>query len=183
MVLRTINSLYDNDNDLMLGLKNQEDAAYKVLYRDFYSNAEKHVINNSGTKDEAKDVFQECVITLTEKVFGNLTLTSSLSTFFYSLVKNNWANKLRSKKRVVVLSDTYESAYEEDNYITESPITTAIRIAFQELGEKCQQILSLYYWEKRSMKEISQRLQYTNAENVKNQKHKCIEQLRRKINK
>jgi DNA-directed RNA polymerase specialized sigma subunit len=53
--------------------------------------------------------------------------------------------------------------------------------ALEELGDKCRQLLSLYYYEHRSWEEISGMLGYTTAANARNQKYKCLEQVRKKV--
>jgi DNA-directed RNA polymerase specialized sigma subunit len=54
--------------------------------------------------------------------------------------------------------------------------------SLQKLGENCQRILRLFYFEKKSMEVIAQEMEYTNAENAKNQKYKCLQQLKKYFN-
>jgi hypothetical protein len=47
------------------------------------------------------------------------------------------------------------------------------------MGEPCKTILEDYYIRKMSMQDISEKFGYTNAENAKNQKYKCLMRLKK----
>jgi hypothetical protein len=47
------------------------------------------------------------------------------------------------------------------------------------LGEPCKSLLESYYLQKRSMSEIAAAFGYTNADNAKTQKYKCLMRLKR----
>lgn len=50
-----------------------------------------------------------------------------------------------------------------------------------ELGETCKKVLSYYYFEGRSMKEIAELLNFANADTAKTKKYKCKKELDKKI--
>ena len=51
--------------------------------------------------------------------------------------------------------------------------------AIGSLGEPCKSLLEAYYLEKKTMQEIALSFGYTNAENAKNQKYKCLVRLKK----
>ena len=51
--------------------------------------------------------------------------------------------------------------------------------AMNNLGEPCKSLLEAYYMEKKSMVEIAGDFGYTNADNAKNQKYKCLMRLKK----
>jgi RNA polymerase sigma factor (sigma-70 family) len=51
--------------------------------------------------------------------------------------------------------------------------------AIASLGEPCKSLLEAYYLEKRTMQEIAAGFGYTNADNAKNQKYKCLMRLKK----
>jgi DNA-directed RNA polymerase specialized sigma subunit len=51
--------------------------------------------------------------------------------------------------------------------------------AMQYLGEPCKSLLESYYLQKRNMTEIAMEFGYTNADNAKNQKYKCLIRLKK----
>lgn len=173
---------YENDAILLLGLRNQVNASYHFLYKNYFSMIKDFVTNNNGTYDEAKDVFQECIISLSEKLYkSEIILTCSLKTYFFSMCKFNWLNKLRDKKKYSTVNfDDFDIIEDVKNDSFEEIKFEKLNLV-NELGEKCQEILKQFYYQKLSMQIIAENLKYTNAENVKVQKYKCIEQLKKKI--
>ena len=51
--------------------------------------------------------------------------------------------------------------------------------ALQLLGEPCKTIMEDFYIHNRSMQEICERFGYTNADNAKTQKYKCLQRLKK----
>ena len=51
--------------------------------------------------------------------------------------------------------------------------------AMSNLGEPCKSLLEAYYLQKKSMSEIAGSFGYTNADNAKNQKYKCLMRLKK----
>ena len=48
-----------------------------------------------------------------------------------------------------------------------------------DLGEPCKTLIEDFYINRLSMEEISEKFGYTNADNAKNQKYKCLQRLKR----
>ena len=51
--------------------------------------------------------------------------------------------------------------------------------AMYGLGEPCRSLLEAYYLRKKTMLEIADSFGYTNADNAKNQKYKCLMRLKK----
>jgi DNA-directed RNA polymerase specialized sigma24 family protein len=51
--------------------------------------------------------------------------------------------------------------------------------AMLNLGEPCRSLLEAFYLQKKSMTEIAGNFGYTNADNAKNQKYKCLMRLKK----
>ena len=51
--------------------------------------------------------------------------------------------------------------------------------ALGSLGEPCKGLLEAYYLQKKSMQAIADSFGYTNAENAKTQKYKCLMRLKK----
>jgi DNA-directed RNA polymerase specialized sigma24 family protein len=51
--------------------------------------------------------------------------------------------------------------------------------AISSLGEPCKSLLEAYYLDRKNMLEIAQSFGYTNADNAKNQKYKCLMRLKK----
>jgi len=51
--------------------------------------------------------------------------------------------------------------------------------AINHLGEPCKSLIEAYYLQKQNMQDIASRFGYTNADNAKNQKYKCLMRLKK----
>ena len=146
---------------------------------------EKYVLDNSGSMDDAKDVFQDAMFLLIKKVQDvNFQLTSKLSTFLYGIGRNLWLKKL-TKKKVDLKAYENELKTEELEEVDHQKLerTKLMRHCIEQLGEPCKTIIVQFYFFKASMEEIANMLNYTNANNAKNQKYKCFKRLQKLMNK
>jgi DNA-directed RNA polymerase specialized sigma24 family protein len=58
----------------------------------------KMVMSNSGTEQEAKDIYQEALVVFWQKSTSKkLVLTSKISTYIYSICQNLWRKELDRK--------------------------------------------------------------------------------------
>lgn len=135
----------------------------------------KMVLRNSGSEDEAKDVFQDALVVFWEKVVSEkLVLTSKISTYLFSICQNLWRKELDRKTRhagelTVDKPDNFDPDKQER--------IDAMRKCLQMLGESCRQILMLYYFDDLSMQEIAQQMGLANADTAKTKKYKCKQEL------
>ena len=53
-----------------------------------------------------------------------------------------------------------------------------LRKSLARLGTGCRKLLLLFYFFKKNMEEIAVELNYTNADNAKSQKYKCLQKLK-----
>lgn len=51
--------------------------------------------------------------------------------------------------------------------------------AIASLGEPCKGLIEAFYIQKRNMQDIASQFGYTNADNAKNQKYKCLMRLKK----
>jgi len=172
------------DNQLLVLLKSDYRTAFRHLYKTYFRMTEYFITKNSGMNADAEDIFQEVMIILFNKCRDeNFKLSCTVKTFIYSVARNLWLKKLRDRKKELRIKD-YE-AYENISVDEEQPDGDMqegkIKAALESLGEKCRKILILFYYMKKSMEDISTELGYTNADNAKNQKYKCLQQLKQKM--
>jgi RNA polymerase sigma factor (sigma-70 family) len=142
------------------------------------------IINNNGSTDDAKDIFQEAMIVLFEKVrSGGFELNCQIKTFVYSVCRRLWLKRLQQQNRFsspgdniepVVSVDEELEAHEQRNVEYEM-----MEKAISNLGEPCRSLLEAYYLHKQNMQTIAGSFGYTNAENAKNQKYKCLVRLKK----
>ena len=51
----------------------------------------------------------------------------------------------------------------------------------QDIGDRCLQLLILFYYRSLSMQEIADNMDFSSAKLAKNQKYKCMERAKKKI--
>jgi RNA polymerase sigma factor (sigma-70 family) len=169
------------DTELLDLIAGSDSAAFSYLYKAHFNMIRNLVEKNSGTYDDASDIFQETLIIIFEKVRDKkLHISCSLKTFIYSVARNQWLKKLNAIKRNVQLKN-FEDFIRVEESESEFSQDIDIKNLFAEIGEACRKLLILFYYKKRSMEEISLELNYSNADTAKNQKYKCIQRLKKLV--
>ena len=136
--------------------------------------------HHSCTMEEAKDAFQQSIVVFYENIIhGKVTeITTKVKTYLFSIGKNKIREQARQKSKhllhiedqVYANSDIYnndiDEGYEEK--------LKKIEICMIKLGDPCKSILEQYYYNKKSMQEISEIMDYKSRDTVKNLKYKCF---------
>lgn len=173
-----------NEKALLQGLARNDRKAIETIYRENYNMIQSLIVNNSGSADDAKDIFQEAMIVLYEKVSsGSFELNCLIKTYVYSVSRRLWLKRLHQLSRYApALENLQETMPVEDEIEENERINNEFQVmdkAISSLGEPCKSLLEAYYLENKNMQEISQSFGYTNAENAKNQKYKCLMRLKK----
>ena len=134
--------------------------------------------------DDSKDIYQLTILIFYDNVkSGKLEhLVSSVKTYLYGIGKNVARENLRRSKRNIPINQEKwlkETLIDDSEQPAEEYLFTMAQDALTGLGMPCQQLLEMYYYEKKSMEEISEKLNYKNADTAKNQKCKCMARLRK----
>jgi len=186
LILKVVFKVRSDSNEQLLlkGLANNDAKAIDTIYKDNFNVVQAFVLNNNGSYDEARDVFQEAVIALYEKSKDeSFVLTCQIRTYLFSISRRLWLRRLsqigRHSAQIDGLEDTIP--VEEDMEIHEKRNAefSMMDRAFNSLGEPCKSILESYYIQKKDMTEIAQSFGYTNSDNAKNQKYKCLMRLKK----
>lgn len=141
-----------------------------------------YVTRNSGTEDDGEDMLQESLVVLWERVrSGQFEYTAKLSTFIYGIVKNIWSRRLARKRMETPTeldperhSDGALSPLED---LMECEEAELVRTALERIGERCKQLLKLFYWEELSMEEIAVQMGFANSDSAKAKKYQCKKAL------
>ena len=134
--------------------------------------------------DDSKDIYQLSILIFYDNVkSGKLEhLVSSIKTYLFGIGKNVAKENMRKARRNTSINqEKWLKEYmvdEQDAPLEEELFATAKR-ALEKLGQPCQRLVELFYYEKKSMDDISVMMNYKNAETAKNQKCKCMARLRK----
>lgn len=172
------------EQELIRGLALNDKKAIECIYSDNYGVIQNLVLNNNGTEEDAKDIFQEALIVLYEKAkSGVFELNCQIKTYLYSVSKRLWLKRLQKNSRYELQSDGFEEtvSVEEDMGMHEKRNSEfgMMEHAMSNIGEPCKSLLEAYYIRKQNMQDIADHFGYTNADNAKNQKYKCLMRLRK----
>lgn len=165
-------------------IRTRDRETLTAIYKDSYPMVEKHILNNSGSKTEAQDIFQDALYVLIKKTTDqNFVLTAKVSTFLFSVSKNLWLKQLASHK---INAQELANENEYDDLVDEEDLAKLVKVkqmkaCITSLGEPCNTIITQFYFLKTSMKKIAEMLHYTNANNAKNQKYKCFMRLKKMV--
>lgn len=169
---------------LLKGLAKNDSKAIETIYKNNFNMVQNYILNNNGTYDEARDIFQEAMIALYEKAQSeSFVLTCKINTYVYSICRRLWLKRLQQLGRYSNQIDGLEETVqvEEDLEIHEKRnIDFAImERALNSLGEPCRSLIEGFYIKKMDMQALSKEFGYTNADNAKTQKYKCLMRLKK----
>ena len=177
-------STLEQDLILLKGIAAEDKGSIEQLYRQYYIMVQSMVLANAGNNDDAADLFQETIIVLYEKIKkGNFELQCLLKTFLYSVARRLWLKKLQQQQRYISQPDGLEETIPVEDEI-ESHLKLQnefylMESSMNKIGEPCKSLLQAYYLQKKHMNVIAEEFGYTNADNAKTQKYKCLVRLKK----
>lgn len=169
--------------DLLADLKGNNENAFGKLYIDYFKSVERFILNNKGTIQDAEDVFQDALVVLFEKLkTDNFELTASLKTYIMAISKYIWFNKLRDKNFVIEFTDTIcEKLLDEidTSIYNEKDLKDKLQTVLHKITKHCSGLIHDLFFNEKSMEDIKVEYGYANKHTAQQQKHKCLEQIRK----
>lgn len=158
------------------------EKAFARLYRNF-GKVEAYILQNSGTKDEALDIFQDGLVLLYKKVNSSeWDETSHVEGFLVQSCKLLWQNELRKKK--VRNNTDYDSFNGGENLTDELEYEAKLKTiekVLTRIGKKCKDILTQFYLHRLKMPDIAKMFGFKTVQSAKVQKYKCMENARKLV--
>lgn len=178
-----------SDTELVANLRSgsKMNESIKAVYRNHFESLCWYIMNNSGSRQDAEDVFQEVVVNFIDLVQRDkFRGESTVKTFLFSLNRHTWLNELKRRGRAIAREENYERGQEKtemdvSHFITDRESKEQVVKLVGQLGETCRKILLLFYYNNLSVKEILETLDYENEQVVRNKKYKCLKQLEQMI--
>lgn len=182
-----MNKDFSTDTALLEGLALSERDAVAEIYRLYRPMLVKWIVSRNGKEEDADDVFQDVLMVLYDKAKSpEFCLTCKLSTYLFAVSKRIWYKKLEQHNRMVYKfteedEDNNIAAADDDVsvYLEKETQLEELNIALEKLGAPCNSLLKAFYIEDKSMQQIAEDFNYTNAENAKTQKYKCMMRLKK----
>jgi len=139
---------------------------------------------------DAVDIYQDAIIVLRDNaVNGRIdALQSNISTYLFAIGKYKIYHNFRIRSREDLKEDVdlLQENVDFDVNLDENALTKEQKVlqkCFAELGERCQSILKLFYYQGYNLDEIQEILEYSNKKVLKSQKSRCIRQLKDLVHK
>jgi len=157
----------------------------KTVLGEIYIKYEKQVFNyiktHGGDDFDAEDMLQESIIVFWQNVNnGKFNLSSKLGTYIVAVAKNKWRAQLRKRNKLsnAEISENIIDAEENPlEFVLSEENKSSIQSAFDLIQPICKQLLMLFYFEERSLEEITKILNFSNSNVTKSKKYQCKKSL------
>lgn len=165
------------------GFLKGDDFVLSLIYKQTLPQVKKYVRKNNGGDDDAGDVFQDAILAawmnINEGKF-QVKGTTEIGAYIFQIAKYKWLDKLKSahhnKTRRLEIVKMEPMEIEASDMPDER--MDLMQKMYSLLGDKCKQILGLFYFEKKSLEEMGQLLSY-DAATLRTMKYRCMMQLRK----
>jgi RNA polymerase sigma factor (sigma-70 family) len=170
-------------NEIINDLKGENNKAFGALYQKHFGMVSRFVTNNNGRMDDAEDVFQDTMMVLLEKLRqDNFVLTASIKTYIMAIAKNLWLKRLRTAYTKLAYSELYDNRFFEDINQTieqEKNYWEKLEGYLLKISNHCKGLIHAMFFKEKTIEQIQKEYGYSTKHNAQNQKHKCIEQIRK----
>ncbi len=174
---RTTNALAIAD------FKRDNNVAFGILYKKYFGYTRKFVLSNKGNPEDAEDVFQDALIILYEKLYDDdFKAYTCLANYVTGISKNLWLKKLRNRNFFVEMHESYyfENKEEINQAIeNERDYYDKLNDYINKISSHCQNLIQDIFMKNKNIEEIQEKYKYSSKHNAQNQKHKCVEQIRK----
>ena len=173
------------DKALIQGIRNHESPVLQHVYDTYYPIIEGYIVHNQGSREQARDIFQEAMIVVYNKVkLGELELTCKFGTYLYAICKKMWIQErkkylLRNEKlrrQAMMVQDPGPA----DDPLLQNHLNHLFNKHFGDLSDDCQKILSMYF-NNFSVEDIRTAMNYKNLHHTADRKYRCKKSLVKRI--
>ena len=168
-----------DDVNLIHRLRNGRKQTLQFIYEQFFPLISDHVIRNSGSVEDAKDVFQDTIMAVFQNISDeDFALTCQFKTYLYAVGKRIWLKRLRDVP-------VYEKSDLDYQGISPDEIEEAVLKVeryrfyshkFSQLSQKCQELLTMFL-NGIEMKSIARHFGFASISYTKKRKFQCKERL------
>jgi len=175
------------DNRIIERIRDNDRSVLGEIYVKYEKLIFSYINSHGGNNDDAADMLQEAIIVLWQNVnSGKFELSAQIGTFLVAVAKNKWRKELR--KRSKIADDPLP-----ENKNDEKPDQLEILLSIEEAGllqeafnllkPLCKRLLLMFYFEERSLEEITEHLEFSNTNVTKSKKYQCKKSLEAVLNK
>jgi len=173
------------DQALIKGIRNHESPILEHVYETYYPIIESYIIHNQGSRDQARDVFQDAMMVIYNKVkTDELELSCKFGTYLYAICKNMWVQERKKylhrleilKKQPMMVNDPGPA----EDPLLQKHLSFLFNKHFGELSADCQKILSMFF-NHFSVEDIRAAMNYKDLHHTADRKYRCKKSLIKRI--
>ena len=175
----------ENSKNTIDLIKSGDQAALRKIYDENRNIFIKFSRKYNVKEADALDIYQDSIVILYENIVnGKITdLSSKISTYLFAIGKYKIFQLHRDNSKIELQN---EIIIEEENIYLDVDLHNEeltnqqelLNKYFSRLGNRCKEILKLFYYEGYTLDEITEILNYSDKKVLKSQKSRCMRQLK-----
>ncbi len=157
----------------------------KTIYELHYFRIEKFILNNSGNKEDAQDVFQDALMVILKQIKEKKhAIKFDFHAYIFTICQRCWYKKLRDSRLKYISEEVTEPGFTEnmDELIDSFERERLFKEKLGELDEVSRKIL-LMYFNGASMREIALKMGFSSVGYTKKRKFIVQQRLIENIKK
>ncbi len=156
-------------------LKN-DNQAFEYVYNTCGRNCiGKLVAKRNCSEEDAEDLFIDAVLLFRTKLINHeIEYLTNLKSYIFRICENNFLAKLKKQAAIQSKSKEVEALFYEESEAIDPALSMAAKYSWDQLSEKCKDIIYLFYVEAISMVDIAKQLGLSNADTAKSTKSRCF---------
>jgi RNA polymerase sigma factor (sigma-70 family) len=176
-----------NDNRILAGIRDCDEKVVAAVYSECFMSIRHLVTYNHGTPDDAKDLFQDAMVIVCERLqAGNLELSCSFNTFLYSIARNLWFRRLAARGKTIHLDreipdDSLSPVRQQKVSVSiQEEKMAMIQRHYDTLTERCKKIIRLML-KRSSTEQIMKAMGFSSVAYTRKRKYQCKHSLIKRI--
>lgn len=137
----------------------------------------------STDRDLLLSAYHDAVIIFYEKMIAHQydSSVSQPKTYLFTIARYQLFNALKKQQRPTISIDQLNIAHEITIELEKESLNAEeqlLKTTFQQLGKKCKELLTLFYYHSCSLPVIQERMNYNNLNVVYSHKSRCLKHLK-----
>lgn len=166
------------------GLLSKNPKVVKAIYSEFAPRIQRMVASHGGTKEDARDVFQEALVVIWRKArVDGFELTSSFYSYLYGICFYTWQREKKKKDNNTVTLAPGTELKDNQDIEKELEISERRKLFKQHLDkmdDSCQRVLRIFFAGVK-MQDIADKVGVDNEHAARNRKYRCQKKLENSI--
>ena len=166
------------------GIKENDEKVLQFIYKDNFSKVEHFIINNNGSSDDAKDIYQEAFLAVWRNIQADKfspANETALSGYIYQVARNIFSDHYQATRNrfsdfvnVEEIRDQVEDAAESEQLEERDQL---LHKSLAKLSPEQRELLVLTRFERMKYEEVAT-IMDTSVANIKVRVHRAMAKLR-----